>query len=133
MAGLSPKLPLHVDQNYGYGLTKTFKEVAQQNLKMLIMTSPGERIMLPNFGVGIRRFLFENITQRTFDEIEEKIYQQTKIYLPYITIESINFYSDRATLKKVDFEPSMRSNYLQLELNYSIPQMFISNTLILEI
>ena len=133
MAGLSPKLPLHVDQNYGYGLTKTFKEVAQQNLKMLIMTSPGERIMLPNFGVGIRRFLFENITQRTFDEIEEKIYQQTKIYLPYITIESINFYSDRATLKKVDFETSMRSNYLQLELNYSIPQMFISNTLILEI
>ena len=66
-------------------------------------------------------------------KIEEKIYQQTKIYLPYITIESINFYSDRATLKKVDFEPSMRSNYLQLELNYSIPQMFISNTLILEI
>ena len=133
MAGLSPKLPLHVDQNYGYGLTKDFKQVAQQNLKMLVMTSPGERIMLPNFGVGIRRYLFENMTQQTFNELEEKIYQQAKIYLPYITIESIDFYSDRATIKKVDFEPSMRSNYVQLQLSYSIPKIFISDTLILEI
>mgnify|MGYP003117770577 CR=1 FL=1 len=73
MPGLSPKLPLHIDQIDGYGLTKTFKEVARQNLKMVILTNPGERIMIPNFGVGIRTYLFENATQATFNTIRKRI------------------------------------------------------------
>ena len=59
MKGYSPKLPLSLDPQDGFRLTRTLKEVTSQNLKMLVLTSPGERIMEPAFGVGMYNFLFE--------------------------------------------------------------------------
>jgi phage baseplate assembly protein W len=131
--GLSPKLPLHIDQVDGYALTKDFKEVAAQNLKMVILTNPGERMMIPSFGVGIKTYLFENATETTFSNIEEKIRQQVRIYLPYIVIESINFLSEKNSFDEVVIEPSSLSNYVHLQIKYSIPSIFISDTLTLEI
>ena len=45
MAGLSPKLPLTLDPADGYALNKDLKELSRQNMKMLILTNPGERII----------------------------------------------------------------------------------------
>ena len=57
--GYAPSLPLSVSKEDGeYALLKTLESVAQQNLKMLFLTCPGERIMDINFGIGIRNYLF---------------------------------------------------------------------------
>ena len=133
MPGLSPKLPLHIDQIDGYGLTKTFKEVARQNLKMIILTNPGERIMIPNFGVGIRTYLFENATQATFNTIRKRINEQVTKYLPYISIDDIRFLSERNDFIQANIEPSSVSNYVQIQIRYKIPSVFISDELVLEI
>ena len=133
MPGLSPKLPLHIDQIDGYGLTKNFKQVAAQNLKMVVMTNPGERIMIPEFGVGIKTYLFENATSAVFENIEEKIRQQVRIYLPYITIDAINFLSEINDFSESPIEPSSLSNYVRIQIKYRIPSLFISDTLLLEI
>ena len=133
MPGLSPKLPLHIDQIDGYGLTKNFKQVAAQNLKMVIMTNPGERIMIPEFGVGIKTYLFENATSAVFENIEEKIRQQVRIYLPYITIDAIDFLSEINDFSDSPIEPSSLSNYVRIQIKYRIPSLFISDTLLLEI
>ena len=133
MPGLSPKLPLHIDQIDGYGLTKNFKQVAAQNLKMVVMTNPGERIMIPEFGVGIKTYLFENATSAVFENIEEKIRQQVRIYLPYITIDTINFLSEKSDFSENPIEPSSLSNYVHIQIKYRIPSLFISDTLSLEI
>ena len=133
MPGLSPKLPLHIDQIDGYGLTKNFKQVAAQNLKMVVMTNPGERIMIPEFGVGIKTYLFENASSTVFESIEEKIRQQVRIYLPYMTIEAINFLSEKSDFSEAPIEPSSLSNYVRIQIKYRIPSIFISDTLLLEI
>ena len=58
--GYSPKLPLQYDSIDGYyKLNKTLHEVMKQNIKMVVLTSPGERMMQPDFGVGLRNYLFE--------------------------------------------------------------------------
>ena len=59
MAGLSPKLPLVLDRTNGYALNTTYMDVVKQNFMGLVLTLPGERIMDPDFGVGIRQYLFE--------------------------------------------------------------------------
>lgn len=87
--GLSPKLPLLKDPEDGYALNKTYLEMVKQNFKMLVLTSPGERIMYPTFGVGLRNFLFESADQRTYDLIKERILQQTQKYMPFIEIKDI--------------------------------------------
>jgi phage baseplate assembly protein W len=131
--GLSPKLPLSIDEVDGYATTKNFKEVARQNLKMIVLTAPGERVMIPGFGVGIRNYLFENATQSTFETIRRKIKEQVAIYAPYISINSVNFAQDRNDFGFIEIDPSNESNFVGVIIDFSIPKAFISDTLILEI
>lgn len=91
-SGLSVALPLGLSNIFGaYNLNTTFFELAKQNLKMLILTVPGERIMDPRFGVGLKKYLFEMNNDDTYDRITEKILEQTKTYLSYIKIQDIQY------------------------------------------
>ena len=129
MSGISPKLPLYTDPVDGIALNKTLKQMTRQNLKMIILTSPGERIMHPKFGVGLRRYLFMNNTQRTLSDINRKIEQQVRTYLPSVSIRSIKFFSENGEEMGSSFESSSSSNYVKLVINYEIPSAFVSDTL----
>ena len=90
--GISPALPLSYDQLDGpYRLTKTIKETISQNFKHLVLTNPGEKIMDPDFGVGIRQFLFELDNGGVQEEIRERIYQQAGKYLSSVQVLDIRF------------------------------------------
>ena len=91
MRGYSPKLPLVLDHRGGYRLTSTLKEVVHQNFKMLMLTSPGERIMEPLFGVGLYNFLFEPNVPKAKMELIERISNQVGKYLPFVEIRQIDF------------------------------------------
>lgn len=92
LQGISVGLPLAYDGQDGpYKLNKTILQAIKQNFKNLVLTSPGERVMLPEFGVGIYNFLFENITDETFNRVAERIAEQTSIYLPVINLEAVDF------------------------------------------
>ena len=88
--GLSAALPLEVNEQDGpYRLNKTIPEIARQNLKMVILTNPGERIMNPEFGVGISTFLFENDSPALRSQMVGRISSQVSTYLPYIFLEDV--------------------------------------------
>ena len=91
MPAFSPKLPLERDRVYGYAMNERLKDVVTQNLKMLLLTSPGERVMDPEFGAGIRRQLFRMKVQGLETDIRGIIYQQVQKYMPYVEIPSIEF------------------------------------------
>jgi len=87
MSGVSPKLPLQTNDVDGhYALNKTFKEATKQNLKNLVLTVPGEKIMNPNFGAGIHQMLFEQDSPFVIAEIASRIEEQVAIYLPHVEI-----------------------------------------------
>ena len=130
MPGLSPKLPLSIDEVDGYATTKNFQQVARQNLKMIILTIPGERIMIPSFGVGIKQYLFENPSSMLFDTVRERIRQQVSIYAPYINLGTIQFTQEAPD---ADFGPSSNQNFVGIVITFSVPSAFISDTLVLEI
>ena len=119
MPGLSPKLPLSKDIENGYASNKTIRAVAKQNLKMLILTAPGERMMVPDFGVGIRNFLFENLSQATFSRIESAIRSQVDKYIPYINIISIGFNPGNDPTQ-LSMNNQFDSNAISIQINYII-------------
>jgi uncharacterized protein len=94
MSNYSPKLPLLINDSNGYENNQTVLEVIQQNLKMVLLTSPGERIMDPNFGVGMKRYLFEQNDSSTYSRIRARIRRQVKEYMGYIVIEDVLFNSE---------------------------------------
>ena len=84
---LSPKLPLVYNETQGYQMNTGFVELVLQNLKMIVLTSPGERIMDPDFGVGLKNYLFEQNVTATHGDINARIIKQAKKYLPSLRID----------------------------------------------
>ena len=124
MSGLSVKLPLARDIEDGFALNKKFAEIASQNLNHLILTIPGEKIMDPEFGVGIKKYLFEQNTFSTRSDISSQIRRQAARYLPYITIEDIQF---------GDTEAEMDSSTLSVAIFYNITPIDLADILIINV
>lgn len=123
MYGISPRLPLKEDNQDGpYGLTKSINEAVKQNFKNLLLTSPGERIMIPEFGVGLRQFFFEQINSNTFERLTAAIHQQTKMYMPFIFIGEISFETS-------DTNSNLAFNEVGVRITYSIPGVNDQDTL----
>ena len=89
--GLTPKLPIALDEIDGIKLVKNFPDLVEQNLKNLILTIPGERVMDPLFGVGISEYLFEQNLPTTYVEIRAKIIQRVNKYMPFVRIDNVVF------------------------------------------
>jgi len=109
--GLSVALPLRESEEDGkYAIHKNLMNVAEQNLKMVILTSPGERVMDPSFGVGIRKYLFERSSNSLDGEIKSRVKSQVKKYVPYVKILglSVNQIPDEGVLF--------------LKIRYSVPK-----------
>jgi len=119
--GLSVALPLAVNTADGaYALNKDLESMANQNLKMVILTNPGERIMQPDFGSGIRQLLFEPATQGTADIVKDRIQQQVSRYLPYIDLVNLQVFVSETDAAS-----------LIISLKYSIPAANIISDLTL--
>jgi phage baseplate assembly protein W len=126
-SGLSPKLPLTVSEVFGpYNLNVTFEELAKQNLKMLILTIPGERIMDPNFGVGLRRYLFEFNGSNTYSLIDSKIREQVQRYLSYIQIDSMQFQIPEGN-------PDLFPHNLSVSISFTILPLQLSTLLQIDV
>lgn len=100
----SPKLPLETDLNDNFIYNTETLQYLKQNLKMLIMTNPGEKISDPEFGIGVLKYIFElqngilpemynknekNQLQDVSGELFSKIQTQSKKYIPGILIEDV--------------------------------------------
>lgn len=117
MKTLSPKFPLSFSDDGGYSSNKTIKEVVKQNFKNLVLTSPGERIMIPDFGVGIRNYLFEQMTGDVVDAIYQRIIEQVEKFMPFVEVQGMS--------------PYMEENEIILSIQYFITP--ISETDILSV
>ena len=126
-SGLAARLPLEISDTFGaYGLITNFTTLAKQNLKMLVLPVPGERMMDVNFGVGLRRYLFEPNETATYVTIDERIRSQVANYLPYIRISRIEF--DAQTE-----ESSANPHRLQVSISFEIVPLQQHHVLSLEV
>ena len=93
MYGLSVYFPLQLAEQ-GFATNKTLPDLIKQNLKFLFLTLPGEKIMDPQFGVGLEKFLFENDTPVLREAVRTTIIAQTKLYMPHVDILAVHFVTD---------------------------------------
>tara|TARA_R110001592_G_scaffold129132_2_gene341451 strand:+ start:3432 stop:3839 length:408 start_codon:yes stop_codon:yes gene_type:complete len=80
--------------------TFTTREQTKSNLINYLLTNKGERVFNPMFGANLRNLLFENIQDRTTDELQETIQNDIKDYFPQVEVKEILFNNqpDRNTI-----------------------------------
>jgi len=85
---------------------------AKDNLKNLILTRKGERIMNPTFGCDIYNVLFEQLDGQLIEnKIESTILDAVSNWLPYLNIDEIIFDYDNNDID---------NNRINLEVKFSL-------------
>jgi phage baseplate assembly protein W len=123
MAGLAVRLPLVRDNRDGLTLITDYKDLVSQNLLMLVLTVPGEKMMDPEFGVGARRYLFENLDNSVLQSFQTDLMRQVQRYMPFLTIQRVQFVSAQTHADIVN------ENYLGIRIYYFNRAMKIANSL----
>jgi phage baseplate assembly protein W len=72
-----------------FNSTYTTKDQIKSNLVNLLLTGIGERVMNPNFGTDLKRFLFEGITDSNSELLKNSLLFSISLYVPEITVTSI--------------------------------------------
>jgi len=110
--------PIDIDQDRAVGVsvpfdapgvfnsTYTTKEQMKSNMLNVLLTEPGERVYKPNFGVGLRNYLFENFTD--IESLEDRIRSQVDIHIPQVELTNV----------KIEKDPN--SNELKVSIFYRV-------------
>jgi phage baseplate assembly protein W len=81
-------LPIQIT-NVAFNQSFQTRNQISSNILNLLKTKRGERIMQPNFGLGLESFLFEQIDTDTQTRIETEIENTIETWLPYVIIEDL--------------------------------------------
>ena len=92
--------------------------MGRQNLKMIVLTNPGERMMDPDFGVGIRQYLFELENLGIQQDIITNIHTQTNKYLNSVQVLDIRFTDGSST--PADAISIANSNAIYVQILFKI-------------
>jgi len=124
--------PIDFDKSAAVGINIPFSEkgvfqsnyttaaATKNNLINYFLTNPGERPLNPNFGAGLRAFIFQQITEDNLDFLNEEISGNLTLFFPNINIDSL-------TIGKKEDE-----NIINVSLNYSIDNTGISDNINLD-
>ncbi len=101
--GIGLDLPFEGDRLFNVNYLT--KDQVKANLINLFLTSPGERLQNPLFGVGLKSLLFENDVNT--GQIKSLIEEQVQLYVPDVVI------------KNVDLDLKRDENKLTITFTYS--------------
>ncbi len=83
-------------------------KLIKNDLLQLLLTIPGERVMLPNFGTQLRAIIFDQLDDATLD------------LLSFGVTTAINQYEPRIALQNVYIQPDYDRHGIALRIVYSI-------------
>lgn len=66
----------------------------RQSIQIILLTEPGERLMLPTFGAGLRRFLFAPNNVATHRLVQERIEQALHRWEPRVRVQRVSVEAD---------------------------------------
>ena len=93
--------------------SKTTLEATKQNVYNLLSTEMGERVLQPNLGVKLKRFLFEPYSEEIVVEAGDVIMESLNYWLPFVKINAID-------VKMSDNESGDFKSTMEISVNFSL-------------
>jgi len=84
--------PLGSANDGGIFSKKTGITMIRDAVKQILLTERGERLMLPNFGCNLRKYLFQPLDETTFEGIKREIQYSFKKYIVGANIAKLLVY-----------------------------------------
>ena len=106
------------------GLLSPQKGVDQikSDLLILLLTNPGERVMLPTYGTPLRRYIFDQNDQTAASAVRQLIINSIKTWEPRIVINSITVSNNIDTnYLSINDQGAQSGNILQIIIEFYDP------------
>jgi phage baseplate assembly protein W len=88
--------------NGDFAVSYTTIEQTKSNMRNLVLTNKGERVMHPNFGCDIYKLLFNNITPSIINQMKSQIQKQVNIWLDYVNLLDVDIRQVSPDVNKVN-------------------------------
>lgn len=93
------------------------------DLLSLLLTNPGERVMLPTYGVALRKLIFEPGDTILVEQAREMIVTAIRTWEPRITVESIDITTNPdEELLNVNDDYTQREHILYIQIKFFDPE-----------
>lgn len=95
--GYTGVMPIEISQDKYYnGIVDnaTPKALIRAAIQRIIQTTPGERVMQPEFGIRIKSLLFEQMDEELLMDIHEVLGDRIEMQEPRIKLSSVTFDPD---------------------------------------
>jgi phage baseplate assembly protein W len=102
------------EKNFLFKSNQITKDALRSNLYLLLLTDKGERYYMPDYGINLKKFFFEQKDENTLQLIQEDFKNTIKKYIPQLTINNIQFY----TLTDEDGNP-IKENEVRIQVNFT--------------
>jgi phage baseplate assembly protein W len=86
--------PIQPDETGDVALS-AFEEDIRQAVRIILGTSPGERVMRPDFGAGLRDLVFEPLNSTTMALVRHRVEQALITWEPRIDTIGVQVRADR--------------------------------------
>lgn len=86
--GRGPAFPFRPGPDHAFGYVGGM-DLIRQSVTTILDTQPGERVMLPSFGCGLRRYLMEPNTLSTRTAMAEDITEALRLWEPRIVLTNV--------------------------------------------
>jgi phage baseplate assembly protein W len=102
------------------------EENIRESIRLILLTEPKERLMLPEFGCGLSRFLMEPNNVATRAQIRERVTRSLEKWEPRIVVESVSVEEapdePRAAVMAIVYKLAATQAREQLNLRVSFTQ-----------
>ena len=100
------------------------EENIRESIRIILLTELRERIMLPEFGAGLGRYLFEPNTVTTRHLIQDRMQKALKAWEPRLAVESLTVEAD-----PIDPQAAIATITYRLVATQAVERMSLSLTL----
>lgn len=80
------------------------EEDIRESLRILLGTTPGERVMQPSFGCGLKAHVYDSINESTITILKDVIERAILFFEPRVVLNQIVVGSEAAIEGRLDFD-----------------------------
>ena len=91
------------------------------DLLQLLLTNPGERVMLPDYGTAFRTLLFEQNTLTLAEKARSLVIQAITNWEPRIAVTDITVRNQGTMFQNNHTDPDSMGNELYISISFSTP------------
>ena len=80
-----------------FASTSTTIEAVKNNIRNLLNTEVGERLMQPGIGISLKKYLFSQVDSEIIMTIQNEILDTFEFWLPFVTVNDIQIFQKNTT------------------------------------